>query len=47
MARAQGVDALTIDDFATLLATLDAELGHRNTPLLLEIVVAQDPTFEA
>ena len=27
MARAQGVEALTIDDHATLLATLDAELG--------------------
>ena len=47
MARAQGVEARTIDDHATLLATLDAELGHRTTPLLLEIVVAQDPTFDA
>ncbi len=47
MARAQGVAALTIDDHATLLATLDAELGPRKTPLLLEIVVAQDPTFDA
>ncbi len=47
MARAQGVAALTIEDHATLLATLDAELGPRKTPLLLEIVVAQDPTFDA
>ena len=47
MARAQGVEARTIDDFAALLATLDTELGHRKTPLLLEIVVAQDPTFDA
>jgi hypothetical protein len=47
MARAQGVEARTIDDHATLLATLDAELWPRKTPLLLEIVVAQDPSFEA
>jgi benzoylformate decarboxylase len=47
LARAQGVEARTIDDHATLLATLDAELGHRTTPLLLEIVVEQDPTFDA
>ena len=47
MARAQGVEARTIDDHATLLTTLDAELGHRTTPLLLEIVVEQDPTFDA
>ena len=41
MARAQGVAARTIDDLATLLATLDAELGPRKAPLLLEIVVEQ------
>ena len=47
LARAQGVEARTIEDHATLLTTLDAELGPRDTPLLLEIVVEQDSTFDA
>ena len=50
MARAQGCEARRIDDHSTLLAALDEllpQLKDRTTPLLLEIVVAQDETFEA
>jgi benzoylformate decarboxylase len=43
MARAQGCEAIRIEDHADLLARLDevlADLAHRDAPLLLEIAVA-------
>jgi benzoylformate decarboxylase len=43
MARAQGCEAMRIEDHADLLARLDevlADLAHRDAPLLLEIAVA-------
>jgi benzoylformate decarboxylase len=43
MASAQGVEALRIETHDELLAALDFE---RDTPLLLEVVVEQDPTFD-
>jgi benzoylformate decarboxylase len=49
MARAQGCDAIRItehDDLTTRLDELLPNLGDRRTPLLLEVVVAQDPTFD-
>ena len=46
MARAQGCDARRIETHEELLHALDTELGHRDTPLLLEVVVAQDETFD-
>jgi benzoylformate decarboxylase len=49
MARAQGCEAIRITEHADLIGQLDAVmegLGERRTPLLLEVVVAQDPTFD-
>ncbi len=49
MARAQGCEAIRIDDHAALLEQLGAHLptlADRRSPLLLEIAVAQDPTFD-
>jgi benzoylformate decarboxylase len=50
MARAQGCEARRIEKHAELLSTLDEllpALRERRSPLLLEIVVAQDETFDA
>jgi benzoylformate decarboxylase len=50
MARAQGCESIRITEHADLTRRLDEllpNLGERRTPLLLEIVVAQDPTFDA
>jgi benzoylformate decarboxylase len=49
MARAQGCDARRIETYDDLQGTLDdvlPRLRERTTPLLLEIAVAQDATFE-
>jgi len=49
IARAFGCDAVRIDRHDELLQRLDAELStlaDRDTPLLLEVVVAQDATFD-
>jgi benzoylformate decarboxylase len=49
MARAQGCEARRIEEHADLLSTLDEvlpALKDRHSPLLLEIVVAQDETFD-
>jgi benzoylformate decarboxylase len=49
MARALGCDAVRVDDHDALLDRLDEELAglaERATPLLLEIVVAPDETFD-
>jgi benzoylformate decarboxylase len=49
IARAFGCDAVRIDRHDELLERLDAELAtlaDRKTPLLLEVVVAQDETFD-
>jgi benzoylformate decarboxylase len=49
MARAQGCEAIRITGYADLHDRFDGllpSLGERRTPLLLEIVVAQDPTFD-
>jgi benzoylformate decarboxylase len=49
MARAQGCEALRIETHDVLLSTLDdllPTLKDRTTPLLLEVVVEQDPTFD-
>ena len=49
MARAQGCEAIRIEDHAALLELLDAHvprLRDRRAPLLLEIAVAQDATFD-
>ena len=49
MARAQGCEARRIeahDDLLTALDELLPELHERQSPLLLEIVVAQDETFD-
>jgi benzoylformate decarboxylase len=49
IARGFGCDAVRIDSHPALLDRLDAELatlGRRETPLLLEVVVAQDATFD-
>jgi benzoylformate decarboxylase len=49
MARAQGCEAVRVTDHPALLAQLDAlvpALAQRRTPLLLEIAVAQDQTFD-
>jgi benzoylformate decarboxylase len=43
MASAQGVEARRVETHDELLAALDFE---RETPLLLEVVVEQDPTFD-
>jgi benzoylformate decarboxylase len=49
MARAQGCESVRVETHAELLEQLDAllpALAARATPLLLEIVVAQDASFE-
>ena len=46
MARALGCDAVRVERHDELLERLDAELGHRDTPLVLEVVVAPDETFD-
>src|SRR3954447_13726274 len=49
MARAQGCESVRVTEHAELLERFDAllpSLAERRTPLLLEIVVAQDPTFD-
>jgi benzoylformate decarboxylase len=49
MARAQGCEARRIEDHTDLTGALDEVLGtlkERATPLLLEVVVAQDETFD-
>jgi benzoylformate decarboxylase len=46
MARALGCDAVRVERHDELLERLDAELGTRETPLLLEVVVAPDETFD-
>jgi len=46
MARAQGCDAVSVDDHAELLEQLDRGLNVRGKPLLLAVNVAQDPTFD-
>jgi benzoylformate decarboxylase len=49
MARAQGCEAVRIETHAELIARLDdvlPELADRRTPLLLEVLVAQDETFD-
>jgi benzoylformate decarboxylase len=49
IARGFGCDAVRVETHEALLDRLDAELptlGERATPLLLEVVVAQDETFD-
>ena len=46
MARAQGCEARRITTHAELLAELDDAPWDRTTPLLLEITVAQDESFD-
>jgi benzoylformate decarboxylase len=49
MARAQGVEAIRLTGHAELLAQLDAvlpTLAERTAPLVLEVVVEQDATFD-
>ena len=49
MARALGCDAVRVEDHAELLERLDAELGtlaDRDAPLVLEVAVAPDATFD-
>lgn len=49
LARAQGIEARRITDHDALVAGFDEvlpALARRDAPLLLEIVVAQDPTFD-
>jgi benzoylformate decarboxylase len=49
MARAQGVEAIRLTGHAELLEQLDVvlpTLAERTTPLVLEIVVEQDATFD-
>jgi benzoylformate decarboxylase len=49
MARAMGCDAVRVETHGDLLARLDAELATlagREAPLVLEVVVAQDATFD-
>ncbi len=49
MARAQGFEARRIETHDALLHALDEtlpDLHARTTPLLLEVVVAQDETFD-
>jgi benzoylformate decarboxylase len=50
MARAQGCESVRVDEHDDLLTKLDellCGLADRDRPLLLEVVVAQDPTFDA
>jgi benzoylformate decarboxylase len=49
MARAMGCDAVRVETHADLLERLDAELpalARRDAPLVLEVAVAPDPTFD-
>jgi benzoylformate decarboxylase len=46
LARALGCDAVRVERHDELLERLDAELGHRETPLVLEVVVAPDESFD-
>ena len=49
MARAQGCPAKHVETHAELEEALDEALdgiGERSEPLLLEVVVAQDASFE-
>jgi benzoylformate decarboxylase len=49
LARAQGVEAIRITEHADLLARFDdliPALGARETPLVVEVVVAQDERFD-
>jgi benzoylformate decarboxylase len=46
MARALGCDAVRVERHDALIERLDAELGARETPLVLEVVVAPDETFD-
>jgi benzoylformate decarboxylase len=46
MARALGCAATRVERHDELLARLDAELGDRDAPLVLEVVVAPDETFD-
>jgi benzoylformate decarboxylase len=49
MARALGCDAVRVETHADLLARLDADLAtlaERETPLVLEVAIAQDATFD-
>jgi benzoylformate decarboxylase len=49
LARAQGIEALRVVDHDALLDTFDEvipTLTERETPLLLEVVVAQDERFD-
>ncbi len=46
LARALGCDAVRVERHDELLDRLDAELGDRETPLVLEVVVAPEETFD-
>jgi benzoylformate decarboxylase len=46
MARAQGCEALRVSEYSELLSVLDAELGDRSAPLVVEVVVGQDLAFD-
>jgi benzoylformate decarboxylase len=46
MARALGCEAMRVERHDELLERLDAELGHRDAPLVLEVAVAPDETFD-
>jgi benzoylformate decarboxylase len=46
LARALGCEAVRVERHDELLERLDAELRDRETPLVLEIVVAPDETFD-
>jgi benzoylformate decarboxylase len=46
LARALGCDAIRVERHDELLERLDAELGHRDAPLVLEVAVAPDETFD-
>jgi benzoylformate decarboxylase len=49
IARGFGCDAVRIDSHSELLSRLDSELAtlaDRDTPLLLEVVVAPDEAFD-
>ena len=50
LARGLGCDAVRVEEHAALLALLDAELATlaaRQSPLVLEVAVEPDPTFDA
>ncbi len=46
MARAQGCEAVRVEDYEALLEELDGGLAGRRTPRLIEVAVAQDATFD-